>query len=315
MNDIRATALQLCPLLAHLETGLVERFDVIRWFELDDAARAAFLDSRAASVRAVVTGGHIGCGNAMMEALPSLGIIAINGVGFDKVDLDFARGRGIRVTTTANTLEDDVADLAIGLTIGLLRGIPAGDAHVRAGNWPSSERPLARKVTGCRFGIVGLGRIGSAIAERLVAFGPVSYTGTAPKPVPYRFEADLAALARDSDVLVLACPANAATRHLIGAAVLEALGPKGYLVNVARGSVVDEAALIAALDAGTLAGAALDVFEDEPNVPEALRASDRTLLTPHIASATAETRIRMAELVLENLDAFVQGGPLPTALV
>ena len=311
MNDLRAIALQLCPFSPRLEAGLNERFEVVRWFELGADEQAAWLATQAQAVRAVVTGGHVGCGNALMAALPSLGIIAINGVGVDKVDLPFAHGRNVRVTTTPGVLTEDVADLAVGLIIGLLRGIPASDAYVRAGAWEQGERPLARKVSGRRFGIVGLGHIGAAIAARLAAFGPVAYTGPRPKDVPYPFHTDLMALARASDVLVLACPANVSTRHLVNAAVLEALGEDGYLVNVARGAVVDEVALAATLDAGRLAGAALDVFENEPHVPAALRASARVVLTPHTASATVEPRARRADVVLENLDAYLASSPPP----
>ena len=311
MNDLRAIALQLCSFSPRLEAGLQERYEVIRWFELSEAEQSTWLAARAPAVQAVVTGGHVGCSNALMVALPSLGIIAIHGVGVDKVDLPFARSRNVRVTTTPGVLTEDVADLAVGLIIGLLRGIPASDAYVRAGSWEQGDRPLARKVSGRRFGVVGLGHIGAAIAARLAAFGPVAYTGPQRKEVPYAFHADLLDLARASDVLVLACPANASTRHIVNAAVLDALGEEGYLVNVARGAVVDEGALVAALATGRLAGAALDVFENEPHVPEALRASARVVLTPHTASATVETRARMADVVLENLDAFRAGGLSP----
>jgi len=204
-----------------------------------------------------------------------------------------------------------VADLAVGLTIALLRGIPASDAHVRSGSWPKAERPLARKVSGKRFGILGLGQIGHAIAQRLAPFGPVSWSGPRQKQVPWPFHADVLSLARASDVLVVACPAYAATRHLVNAQIIEALGPQGYVVNISRGAVVDESALANALAEGRLAGAALDVFENEPHVPESLRSLANTVLTPHVASATQETRRHMAELVLANLDAYLQGRPLP----
>ncbi len=308
-------ALQLCPLSPFLEQGLRDRFEVIRWFELDDAARDAVLAAGAEEIVAVVTGGHIGCPDPLMQALPSLGVIAINGVGYDKVDLELARRRGLWVTTTPGTLTEDVADLAVGLIIALLRQIPAGDAHVRAGAWPTGERSLARKVSGRRFGILGLGNIGAAIAARLAAFGPVAYASRTRKPVPYAFHPDAAALAQASDVLVVACSANETTRRLVDEAVLDALGPDGWLVNVSRGSVVDESALVRALEAGRIAGAALDVFEAEPHVPEALRASRQTVLTPHIASATVETRRAMAELVLANLDAFLRGERPPSSVV
>jgi lactate dehydrogenase-like 2-hydroxyacid dehydrogenase len=315
MNDVRATALQLCSFSAELEAALNSRFTVVRWFELDSDAQVGWLADNAAAVRAVVTGGHVGCPNELIAALPSLGIITINGVGFDKVDLPFARDRNVRVTTTPDVLTDDVADLAVGLTIGVLRGLPAADAHVRNGHWPQGDRPLGRTVSGRRFGIVGLGRIGSAIAHRLAAFGNVGYTGRHPKEVRYIFYPDIIALAEASDVLVLACAASADTYRLVDASVLAALGANGYLINVARGSVVDEGALMTALEAGTIAGAGLDVFESEPNVPEALRSSGKVMLTPHIASATVETRRRMMDLAVANLDAFLAGTPLPTALV
>jgi lactate dehydrogenase-like 2-hydroxyacid dehydrogenase len=202
-------------------------------------------------------------------------------------------------------LTEDVADLAVGLVIGLLRGVAAADAYVRAGSWVSGEFPLGRKVSGRRFGILGLGQIGSAIAQRLIAFGPIAYSGPKPKAVPYTYFAQPAALAAASDVLIIACPANAATHHLVDAGVLNNLGPHGYLVNVARGSIVDETALIAALEQGKVAGAALDVFANEPRVPQQLRVSQQMLLTPHVASATVETRIAMADLMLRNLDTLL----------
>jgi lactate dehydrogenase-like 2-hydroxyacid dehydrogenase len=311
MTQQRAAALQLCPFSHYLEAALDERFEVIRWFRLNDAERSAWLHERAATVRAVVTGGQVGCSNALMMALPSLGVIAINGVGVDKVDLQLARSRGVRVGTTPGALTDDVADLAVGLIIGLLRAIPAADAYVRSGAWVNADRPLGRKVTGRRFGVVGLGHIGSAVAARLAPFGAIAYTNPQPRNVAYAYHADLLSLARACDILVLTCPATAATRHLANAAVFEALGPQGYLINVARGSVVDEAALIAALRSGQLGGAALDVYEDEPNVPEGLRECPNVVLSPHMASATVETRMRMADLVLMHLDACMRGAPQP----
>lgn len=310
----KRVALQLCPLSEYLEAQLAERGPVVRWFELDEAAQRAWLATQADSVNVVVTGGHLGCTNDLIDALPSLGLIAINGVGFDKVDVPYARGRGVAVSTTPGVLTDDVADLAVGLTIGLLRGLPAADRFVRDGRWLEEGFPLKRKMTGRRFGIVGLGHIGRATADRLAAFGPIAYHGRMPKDAPYRFEPDLHVLARDSDVLLLACAATEETRGLIDASVLEALGPEGYLVNVARGSVVDEDALVAALEQGTIAGAALDVVADEPVVPAGLIASERTALAPHIASGTVETRKAMADLVLANVDALLAGAPLPSAL-
>jgi len=303
---MRATALQLCPFSDYLEAGLRQRFEVIRWFELAEATRATLLSQRASSVRAVISGGHLGVDNALVEQLPRLAMIAINGVGLDKVDLQLAARRGVRVVNTPGVLTEDVADLAIGLVIALLRGIASADAFVKSGAWTKGSRPLARRVSGRRFGIVGLGRIGRAIAARLTPFGAVAYTGPRRHPgVVYEYVADLHALARAVDVLILACPANTTTYRLVGSSVLDALGPDGYLVNVARGSVVDETALIGALQGGRIAGAALDVFEDEPHVPPALRASDAVVLTPHVASATVETRRQMADILLTALDSMI----------
>lgn len=304
-----ALALQLCPFSPEMEAGLASVVELVRWFDLNDRQQADFLAQQAANVRLVVTGGHVGCPAALMRALPALRLVAINGVGFDKVPLDLARERGVAVTTTPGVLTEDVADLALGLIIALKRGIPAGDRHVRSGAWPRAELPLSRKVSGSRFGILGLGAIGSAIADRLQPLGPIAYCsphGNAPEFT--RFES-VEQLAQWCDVLVVACAATPETAGLIDAGVLQALGPQGCLINVARGSIVDEAALIAAIEAGTIGGAALDVFADEPNVPEALRLSDRTVLTPHVASATVETRAAMAATVIANVRACLAGEP------
>jgi hydroxypyruvate reductase len=207
-----------------------------------------------------------------------------------------------------------VADLAILLMLAAARQLPAADRYVRAGSWPNGPMPLARKMSGARIGIVGMGRIGQAIAQRAAAFGMrIGYTARSAKPdVSHAYFATPKALAAQSDFLVVITPGGAATRKLINADVLAALGPQGYLVNVARGSVVDEAALIEALRTGTIAGAGLDVFEAEPNVPEALREMDNVVLTPHIGSATGQTRKAMADLALANLNAKFSGAPLPT---
>jgi len=305
-------ALQLCPFAPGLEAGLAERLECLRWFELGEAERDSVLATRGPDVRVVATGGHIGCPADLMRALPALELIAINGVGFDKVDLQLAAERGVAVSNTPGVLTEDVADLAVGLVIAARRGIAAGDALVRAGKWPQGELPLGRKVSGSRFGIIGLGRIGSAIAARLAPFGEVGYASPSAKDVPYRHMSDPADLSRWADVLVVACAANAQTAGLVDTAILEALGPEGWLVNVARGSIVDEPALIRALAAGAIAGAALDVFADEPRVPEELLQATNTVLTPHVGSASVETRAEMARLVLANIDALLAGRPLET---
>ncbi|MDQ0467853.1 2-hydroxyacid dehydrogenase [Labrys wisconsinensis] len=311
---MRPEVLQLCPLTPALEAGLADRFTVHRGF--DDAQRRAALDEAGERIRAVATAGNVGIPAEVAAALPGLEIVAINGVGYDKVDLAEARRRGVRVTNTPDVLTDDVADLAVGLLIALKRQLVLGDRHVREGRWPAGDLGLGRKVAGRRCGILGLGRIGLGIARRLEAFGAIiAYCNRSPRDVPYAYHATPLALAGDCEVLVVAAAASAETRHIIDAAVLAALGPDGVLVNVARGSLVDEAALIAALRDGRLGGAALDVFENEPHVPEALMAFPNVVLTPHMASATRETRQAMADLVLANLDAHFAGAPLPTPVV
>jgi lactate dehydrogenase-like 2-hydroxyacid dehydrogenase len=266
-------------------------------------------------IRAVAGSGESKVGAELIARLPALKVISIMGVGYDGVDVAAAKARGILVTHTPDVLNDDVADLALALALNIARRIPQADRYVREGRWAQQgPMPLATKMSGARMGIVGMGRIGQAIAERARAFGmSVAYTARSAKTnLPYTFHDQVTALAAQSDFLVVITPGGAATRKLIDAKVLQALGPTGYLINVARGSVVDEAALLAALQAGTIAGAALDVFENEPHVPEALRALDNVVLVPHIGSATVATRQAMANLAFENLRAFFAGGTPPT---
>lgn len=306
--------LLLSPVRPSLLADLEATYDINVFFKEPD--QAAWLAAHAGEVTGVVTAGHHGIPPALMAALPNLKIIAINGVGYDRVDLEAARARGIRVTNTPDVLTDDVADLAVGLTLALLRRLPQADAHVKAGLWPKSDMPLTRKVSGKRFGIMGMGRIGLAVAKRLAAFdGTIGYTANSDKPGGYTRYPDVVALAAASDVLVVCAAASAATRRIVGRAVFDALGKQGFLINIARGSIVDEPELVLALQEGRLGGAGLDVFEDEPNVPEALRAMSNVVLTPHIASATDETRTAMGQLMMDNLAAFFAGAPLPTPVV
>ncbi|WP_062218929.1 2-hydroxyacid dehydrogenase [Aureimonas sp. D3] len=309
-----ANILQLCPLMPALEKALAERFTVHRFFEAGDPD--AFLGEHAERLRGVVTGGHIGIPAELAARLPALEIVAINGVGFDKVDLTEAKRRGVRVSNTPDVLTEDVADLAIGMIVSALRQIPRGHEHVRAGRWPSGDLPLGSKVSRRRYGIFGFGRIGQAIARRLEGFdAEIAYASRSAVDTPYPRFGSVADLAEWADVLVVAASASPETRNMIDAQVLDALGPKGVLVNVARGSLVDEPALLDALEQGRIAGAALDVFADEPRVPERFFTLPNVVLTPHMASATHETRQAMADLVLANLDAHFAGRELPTALV
>jgi len=267
-----------------------------------------------ARVRAIVGGGEAKIDQALMDQMPALEMISICGVGYDGVDVAAAKARGIPVTHTPDVLNDDVADLAIALMLSIGRQLPQSDQFVRANRWVEGAFPLTRKVSGAKLGIVGIGRIGQAIAKRAAAFGmDISYNARSAKAdLPYTFVADVVELAAKVDFLVAITPGGAGTRHLINAKVLQALGPQGYLINVARGSVVDEAALIEALQNHTIAGAALDVYQDEPRVPEALRALPNVVLTPHMASGTAETRKAMSDLALANLQAHLAGSPLLT---
>lgn len=269
-------------------------------------------------VRAIATRAGVGAAPELVEALPELEIVAIYGVGTDTVDLEHARARGVRVTNTPDVLTDDVADMALGLALATLRRLCVGDRFVRDGRWARKEvMPLASKFTGKRVGILGLGRIGRAIAQRAAAFGTrIAYTGRrAHAGVPYRFEPSLLALARDSDILIVAVAGGPETRSLVDRHVLEALGPQGVLINIARGSVIDERALVDALSEGRLGGAGLDVFAHEPQVPEALFGMEQVVLQPHQASATQETREEMGRLVLDNLAAHFSGRPLLTPVV
>ena len=239
----------------------------------------------------------------MIEALPKLEIISCFSAGVDNIDLEAAAERGIPVTATSDALADDVADLAIAHCLLLLRRLNPADRFVRDGKWKAGEFPLARSLRGKRLGIVGMGTIGAAIARRAEAMAmTVHYTSRSQKPtLPHEYHDSAAVLAAACDVLVVCCPATPETFHLIDAGVLEALGPQGYLVNIARGSVVDEAALVDALQAGTIAGAGLDVFEDEPNPLPALMSMDNVSLSPHIGSGTDETRAAMGQSMIDSL--------------
>ena len=263
-------------------------------------------------IRAIVGGGDSKVEAKLMALLPHLEMISVVGVGYDGVDVKAALERGIRISHTPNVLNDDVADLAMAHLLNVARRLPQADRFVRNSDWVDGPYPLSRKLSGSRLGLVGMGRIGQAIAKRALAFDmSISYTARSPRAeVPYTFHATPEALAANVDFLVVITPGGPGTRHLINAAVLKALGPKGYLVNVARGSVVDEAALVEALQKKQIAGAGLDVFADEPRVSAELRNLQNVVLTPHVGSATFETRKAMSDLALANLRAHFQGEPL-----
>jgi lactate dehydrogenase-like 2-hydroxyacid dehydrogenase len=269
--------------------------------EQDEALRA--------SVRAIITRSNCVVPAEVVERLPSLGMIATCGVGYDLIPLELAARRNIVVSNTPDVLNDAVAELCVGLLFALLRRIPEGDRFTRSGAWRQGAFPLGVSLAGKRVGIVGLGRIGKEIAKRLAPFGvTLAYYGRSDQRLAWRFEPDLQQLARDSDILVLCAPGGPATEHLVDAAVLDALGPQGYLVNVARGSLVKEDDLIAALAGRAIAGAALDVFDGEPDIDPRFFGLDNVVLAPHVGSATSETRMAMARLTLDNLHRFFADG-------
>lgn len=304
--------LQTSPLLASCEAALAERYTVHKLHEIAD--RDAWLAENGARIRA-----HAGAGVQadLMDRLPNLEIIASFGVGYDSIDVAAARARKIRVTNTPDVLNDAVAELTIGLMVSLARRIPQADQFVRQGKWPAANFGLFSELTGKTVGILGLGRIGKEIAVRAQAMKMrVVYHGRKAQPnVPYIYYDDLVDMARDSDWLVIIAPGGKGTEGIVSRAVLEALGSKGRLVNVARGTLVDEPALVELLQNGGLGGAALDVFVDEPTVPEALFGLDNVVLSPHQGSATHQTRTAMGDLLVANLDAHFAGEPLISAVV
>ena len=277
--------------------------------------RAPFLVRHAESVTVILSCGRPGVDSGLMASLPNLEVIANFGAGVDAIDLDAARTRGIAVSNTPDVLSDTVADTALGLILDIMRGFSAADRYVRSGRWPvEGALPYSRDLSGSRVGILGLGRIGSAIATRLLGFDcAVAYHNRREIPdSPYRYAASPVELAGSVDVLVAATAGGPETTQLVDRRVLEALGPQGYLVNIARGSVVDEEALIDLLRSGGLAGAGLDVFAHEPQVPAALRELDNVVLLPHVGSNTARARTAMAQLALRNVDEWLTNRQLLT---
>jgi hydroxypyruvate reductase len=305
-HEILITGPMYAPTLAELEqTYTAHRL----WIAPD---RDELISRLAGSITAVASSG--GIDGATIARLPRLKVIAHFGVGYDSVDIQAARKHGIAVTNTPDVLTEEVADLAIGLLLATVRRIPQGDRYVREGHWLKGPMPLTRSLQGKQVGIVGMGRIGRAIARRAEAFGlRVAYQGPNRKAdFAWPYFADSVALAQASDVVIAACPGGAATRGLVSRAVIEAIGGEGVFVNISRGSVVDEPALIEALQSGKLGGAGLDVFADEPRVPEALLALDNVVVQPHVGSATHPTRQAMGQLVIDNLAAHFAGKALLT---
>jgi lactate dehydrogenase-like 2-hydroxyacid dehydrogenase len=297
--------------------GTMERlqneFSAVKLFEAKD--RDAALKG-AAHIRGLAHFGHSKVDGKLMDALPKLEIVSNFGVGVDQIDLDAAKQRKIIVTNTPDVLNDCVADTALALVLNTLRKFPQCEGYLRAGSWLKAPYPLCTSLGGKVLGVLGLGRIGEAIAKRAQAFGmTIRYHNRTRKNVPYPYDPDAVTLAKNSDVVVVVTPGGAGTAKLVNAAVLDALGPEGYLVNVARGSVVDEPVLLKYLQEKRIAGAGLDVFADEPRVPEAFFKLDNAVLFPHVASATVETRKAMGDLQVENLHLHFSGKPVKTRVV
>ena len=298
------------PTLAELE----QTYNAHRLWTSPD--RNALIASLADRLTAVASSNSGGIDGAIIAKLPKLGVIAHFGVGYDTVDVNAAKARRIPVTNTPDVLTEEVADLALALLLATVRKVPQGDRYVREGKWLKGAMPLTESLQNKTLGIIGIGRIGRAIARRAEAFNlRIAYQGPNRKSdVSWPYFADPVALAKEADFVIAACPGGEATRGLVSRAVIDAIGPKGVFVNIARGSVADEPALIEALKDGRLGGAGLDVFADEPRVPEAFFAMDNVVLQPHVASATHQTRRAMGQLVIDNLAAFFAGKPLVTPI-
>ncbi|XP_057772784.1 glyoxylate/hydroxypyruvate/pyruvate reductase 2KGR-like [Salvia miltiorrhiza] len=303
------------PMSAYLEQQLQQRFTLFKLWE--SSSRTQFLTRRADSVNAVVGDTKIGADSELIDSLPRLEIVSTYSVGLDKIDLDKCRERGIRVTNTPDVLTDDVADLAIGLALTTLRRICACDAFVRSGSWRNGDFQLATKFSGKSVGILGLGRIGSAIAKRAKAFGcTIGYHSRTKKQITdYMYHSNAVDLAANCRILFVACSLTDETRHIVNREVIDALGPGGVLVNVGRGALVDEHELVSALCEGRLGGAGLDVFENEPHVPELFFELVNVVLLPHVGTDTVETSNTMADLVVANLECHFLKKPLLTPVI
>ena len=312
---MKTEILSVAPLYQPCMDRLEGEFTVHKLWQASD--RDAMLADVEPRVRGMQAGGASIVPGSLIDSLPKLEIISVFGVGYDGIDVATAKARGITVTNTPDVLNDCVADLAMGLTLAAARRLSEGDRYVRAGKWLKAPMPLATRVSGKRLGIVGFGRIGQTIAKRASGFDmQIAYHSRRPVAnSPFRHYPSLVELAKNSDFLIVITPGGKETFHLINEEVMRALGPKGILVNVARGSVVDEKALVKVLQEGALGGAGLDVFEEEPKVPEALFAMDNVVLAPHVGSATHETRTAMGNLCVDNLVLHFGGKPVLTRVV
>ncbi|CRY57110.1 putative D-isomer specific 2-hydroxyacid dehydrogenase family protein [Yersinia intermedia] len=313
-NVSQQAVLIIAPVMDYLTEKLEQNFTVYKLFDVSD--QSVFLADQGKNIKGIVTRGDIGVTNEVLALLPEVEIISIFGVGTDAVDLDYTRERKIIVTTTPGVLTDDVADTALGLILATSRRLCQADKFLRAGQWPHSSLPLASKVTGKRLGVFGMGRIGQAIARRAAGFDmQIAYTDTAHiDSLPYQYVPDLVSLAKQSDILVVAISGGKDSVGLVDKTIFAAMPNDAILINIARGSMINQDELILALQQQEIGGAGLDVFADEPNVPQALIEMDNVVLLPHIASATKETRIQMSDIVFSNILAHFSGNKAPTAI-
>ena len=304
--------LQLSRLSAPGDQRLADAFELV--FLKDQSDPQVFLKEHGHRFQVAVTTAPVGASAEVMAALPNLKAVVCRGIGVDKVDLVYARDHQIAVSSTPDVLTECVADLAMGLMIDTMRGLSASDRFVRRGEWPKGAFPLTSRVWGKRLGILGCGKIGEAIAKRAQGFQMlIGYHNRRRRDdLSFEYLDSPASLARWADVLMVVVTGGAETEKLVDQAVLQALGPQGYLINVARGSVIDEPALIQALQTKAIAGAGLDVFVEEPKVPSAFMELDNVVLLPHVGSGTHETRRAMEDLVFDNVDAFFRNGRLLT---
>ncbi|KAM5579050.1 glyoxylate/hydroxypyruvate reductase A HPR2-like [Rosa sericea] len=315
MDSIDVLTLVPTSISAYLEQELDKRFNVLKLWTVPN--KTQFIKDNSSSIRAIVGHGGAGADAELIDSLPKLEIISSFSVGTDKIDLKKCKEKGIRVTNTPDVLTDDVADIAIGLALAVMRRLCESDRYVRSGLWKKGDYKLTTKFTGKTVGIIGLGRIGKAVAKRAEAFScPIAYFSRTEKPeLKYKYYPTVVELASNCDVLVVACPLTEETRHIINREVIDSLGPKGVLINIGRGHHVDESELVSALLEGRLGGAGLDVYQNEPEVPEQLFGLENVVLLPHAGSGTTETRNAMADLVIWNLEAHFLNKPLLTPVV
>ncbi|CNI45209.1 2-hydroxyacid dehydrogenase [Yersinia intermedia] len=314
MKNSKQAVLIIAPVMDYLTDKLEQTFTVHKLFQVTD--HAEFFAKQGQNIKGIVTRGDIGVSNEVLALLPEVQIISIFGVGTDAVDLATTHERNIIVTTTPGVLTDDVADTALGLIIATSRRLCLADKFLRAGQWPHSTLPLSSKVTGKRLGVFGMGQIGQAIARRAAGFDmQIAYSDKAHnETLPYQYVPDLMSLASQSDILVVAISGGKDSAGLVNKTIFAAMPNHAILINIARGSMVNQDDLILALQQQNIGGAGLDVFADEPNVPQALIEMDNVVLLPHIASATTETRIQMSDIVFSNILAHFSGEKAPTAI-